>query len=75
MLFMSSLPKVPLLALSEEKIEGYLQTVTRNKVQVSKEKDIISIQIKGQKVVLPSYLTTITPQELIDSLKEKGLIP
>jgi hypothetical protein len=73
-----SVLKVPLLLLSVKRIQDYLEQHTDKEIIVNKTHKDITLYIDGHKVYLPliqDTLINLEPENLINSLKEKGLIP
>jgi hypothetical protein len=70
--------KAPLHLLNEKRILEYLRHFTSKTLEVEKDHNSITLYLDGQKVyipILPNSNLIIEPQDLVDSLKEKGLIP
>lgn len=77
---MSTPPKIkmPLRLLNERRIKDYLELFTDKSIWVVKTPKDLTIYIGDEKVYLPLLADThlmIEPADLVDSLKEKGIIP
>jgi hypothetical protein len=64
----------PLHVLDPMRITMVLLGLTPEFLDCTKDKNILQLNFKSQKIILP-LTTTITWGQLTDSLKEKGLIP
>ena len=70
--------KIPLHLLNEKRIKDYLEHFTDKSIWVAKTDKDLTIYIGEEKVYLPLLADThlmIEPADLVDSLKEKGLLP
>lgn len=70
--------KMPLRLLNERRIKEYLEHFTDKSIWVAKTDKDLTIYIGDEKVYLPLLADThlmVEPVDLVNSLKEKGLIP
>ena len=74
---LTSLPKIPLSHITPPKLHAMLQTFTDEPVKVvlNKKDHSLLIVIGSNKILLPELTLNVEPATLINSLKEKGLIP
>ena len=70
--------KIPLHLLNERRIKEYLEHFTDKSIWVAKTDKDLTVYIDDHKIYLPLLTDThliLEPLDLVDSLKEKGLIP
>lgn len=68
--------KIPLHLLNERRIKEYLEHFTDKSIWVAKTVKDLTVYIGDEKIYLPlTENLTLEPVDLVDSLKEKGLIP
>jgi|TARA_B100000073_G_scaffold325243_1_gene308860 hypothetical protein len=70
--------KAPLHLLSVSRIKDYLKHFTDKEMIVQKTETSLILTIDQEKIVIPLLIDAqlnLEPQHLINSLKEKGLIP
>lgn len=66
--------ETPLLLLGESTLKSELKVLSSSLLSVRRESRLLTLNFEGQTIILP-LTSTMTWGQLIDSLREKGLIP
>lgn len=74
---LTSLPKVPISHITTPKLHAMIEAFTDQPVKVvlNRQDHSLLIIIGTNKIYLPELALNVEPATLINSLKEKGLIP